>query len=196
VRGAWLLALGLLACSQDELKQQANAAYQGSAEVAHKAASAAGEAAQAAADKTASAANQLAAALPQDPAQSVKDAASSVAKQLAGLDALRAEVAKVYSNEHDLDFLVEPIDSEAQRAFEAKLAAMPSLEVSGLKVGYEEQNTLSLHGKSYSSSFRASWLYQGQKISLAYYSQEKFDAKAFAALLERLVPVAQRYLAP
>lgn len=217
---AALLLLG--ACSAEEAKEKAKAAYDASAAAAGKAADATSELAGKAADTAkglasdakevaqfvasdakdaasgaadaAKGAADAALGLAKDTASAADQTAALMAQKLAALTALREELGKIYKSGYDVDLLLEGVDPAAEKDFAAKLAAMPNLEVAGVTVGYEENSNLSLNGKTYTKSFRASWVYQGKKLSLAYYSSEQFDAKAFAALLEKAVPVVQGFV--
>lgn len=106
----------------------------------------------------------------------------------------KQELDKVYktSKEYDLVVSAEGADDAEMKRHEAAMASMPHVAVGGVTVGYEEQSSRSLHGVSYSKHYRATWIRNGKKIGVSYYSKEEIDAVAFADLLQRLVPIVER----
>lgn len=109
---------------------------------------------------------------------------------------VKAELDKVYKTSRDYDLLVAETgaaDPDAA-AHAARLATMPHVTIGGAKVGYEEDATRSVRGVSYAKHFRASWQRGDDTVHVSYLSKEEYDLVAFAALLERLVPIVEREL--
>lgn len=113
----------------------------------------------------------------------------------AGRDA-KAELDQVYKTDTDYDLVVtaEDANDEETKKHDAALASMPTVTIGGVTVGYEEQTTTNLGGRTYTKHFRATWIRNGRKIGVGYYSMEKIDAVAFAKLLEKLVPIVEKKL--
>lgn len=111
----------------------------------------------------------------------------------AGKDA-KAEFDQVYQTDTDYDLVIaaEDANDEEMKKHEAALASMPTITVNGVTVGYEEQTTYNLGGKTYTKHFRATWVRNGKKIGVSYYSMEKIDLVAFGQLLEKLVPIVEK----
>lgn len=107
--------------------------------------------------------------------------------------ALRAkrELDKVYrtTSGYDLVVAAQDADDAGLRAHAAKIEAMPHVTVKGVTVGYQEDRDRSLRGESYARHFRATFVLKGRTVGVSYYTHEELDLIAFAALLERLVPV-------
>lgn len=108
--------------------------------------------------------------------------------------AAKRELDKVYKTSKDYDLVVsaEDADDAEMKRHEAAMAAMPHVNVGDLTVGYEEQSSRSLKGVSYSKHYRATWIRNGRKLGVSYYSKEEIDAAAFADLLRRLVPIVEK----
>lgn len=103
--------------------------------------------------------------------------------------AAKVELDKAYKSEHDYDLAVEEPDAAKAAEHAKKLEAMPSVEVNGVKVGYEEDSSLSLKGKTYTKHFRATWKREdGKIIRISYFTKETIDLAAFAQLLQKIVP--------
>jgi hypothetical protein len=194
-----------LACSQKDIKQGAEDAKAKAGEAQAALADAAGSVKENAGG--AKAALEGAAAAATAKAGEVKTAAEGLGESLVGaastalaaaekVKSIKLEIDKVYQSKTDYDLVVseEGVDDAAMKAHEAKISALPSVEVKGVKVAYEEVSGRSLNGVSYSRAFGASWVAGGKRYGVTYYSNETIDAKAFAALLEKLVPVVETYL--
>lgn len=110
--------------------------------------------------------------------------------------AVKRELDKVYKTSKDYDLVVsaEDADDAEMKRHEAAMAAMPHVAVGGVTVGCEEQSSRSLKGVSYSKHYRATWVRNGKKIGVSYYSKEEIDAAAFADLLQRLVPIVEKQI--
>lgn len=108
--------------------------------------------------------------------------------------AAKTELDKAYRTEHTYDLAVDDLDSEAAAAHAARLDAMPSIEVKGIRVGYEEDAKLSLRGTTYTKHFRASWKRGDKLVRVSFYTQENLDLVAFAELLGKLVPAVELVL--
>jgi|GEM_PF-5755880 len=106
--------------------------------------------------------------------------------------AAKAELDKVYKTQSSYDLDVTTPAATASHA--AKLAAMPHVTVGGLTVGYEEVSALSITGTSSSRHFRATWRRGDRDVIVGYQTQGAFDLAAFAALLQKLVPVVEKVL--
>lgn len=105
--------------------------------------------------------------------------------------AAKVELDKAYKSEHDYDLAVDDVGSAAAAAHAAKLEAMPSVDINGVRVGYEEDANLSLKGKTYKKHFRASWKRNDKIIRVSYFSKETIDAVAFTKLLAKIVPAVE-----
>ncbi len=129
-----------------------------------------------------------------DKAEAVKDQATAKLFDAAAV-ALRVkgEFDKVYqaAGAYDVQISAEGADDAGMKAHQEKIAAMPHVSVGDLTIGYEEAAEKSLNGTSFTRHFRATWVQNGQKIGLSYYTQEQIDLEAFAKLLVKFVPVVQ-----
>jgi hypothetical protein len=105
---------------------------------------------------------------------------------------VKTELDKVYKTDRDYDLDITRAGASADHA--ARLAAMPHVTVGDVTVGYEASTTTSLHGVSYARHFRATWRRGDEDVIVSYATQEKLDPIAFAALVEKLVPIVDRAL--
>jgi hypothetical protein len=106
----------------------------------------------------------------------------------------KSELDKVYRSTHAWDLDVEDASAEATREHEQQLDKLPSVTVSGVRVGYEEDAKLSLRGTAYAKHFRASWKRGDKIVRVSFYTKEELDLVAFAELLEKLVPAVEAVL--
>ncbi len=103
--------------------------------------------------------------------------------------AAKVELDKAYKSEHDYDLAIEEPDAAQAAEHARKLESMPAVEVSGVRVGYEEDSNLSLKGKTYSKHFRASYKREdGKIVRISYFSKETIDLAEFAKLLQKIIP--------
>jgi len=101
--------------------------------------------------------------------------------------AAKVELDKAYNSEHEYDLAIEEPDAESTHA--KQLEAMPSVEINGVRVGYEQDSNLTLKGKTYTRHFRASWKREDGKIMrVSYFTKETIDLVEFAKLLQKIVP--------
>lgn len=105
---------------------------------------------------------------------------------------VKAELDKVYQSNSDYDLDITRTGASAEQA--SKLAAMPHVTVKGVTVGYEESTTLSLHGVRYKKHFRATWRRGNEDVIVGFATDENLDAAAFAALIEKMVPIVEKQL--
>jgi hypothetical protein len=110
----------------------------------------------------------------------VRDVAGTAAKVKRELDA-------VYRTTYDYDLTVDVGPDD-----EAKLAALPHVDVGGVAVGYEERPGVTLDGVTYTKHFRAIWRRDGRAIGVSFYSKQELDAQGFVALLRTLVPIVEK----
>lgn len=106
----------------------------------------------------------------------------------------KAELDKVYKSDKDYDLAVDTVGSKEAEQHAARLDKMPSVEVKGVRVGYEEDSQLSLRGTTYAKHFRASWKRGDQVVRVSFYTKETLDLVAFAKLLQKLVPAVEAVL--
>lgn len=130
-------------------------------------------------------------------ARAARAHAEEVARaQLRQLDqrtaSVRAELDKVYhtTSSYDLDITTQAATSEHA----AKLAAMPHVTVGELTVGYEQTSGVSITGTSSARHFRATWRRGDRDVIVGYQTESNLDLAAFAALLQKLVPIVERTL--
>jgi len=103
--------------------------------------------------------------------------------------AAKVELDKAYKSEHDYDLAIDEPDAAKAAEHAKQLETMPSVEVNGVRVGYEEDSSLSLKGKTYSKHFRASYKRQdGKIIRISYFTKETIDLVQFAKLLQKIIP--------
>jgi hypothetical protein len=102
--------------------------------------------------------------------------------------AAKVELDKAYKSDHEYDLAIDEAGSTDAAAHAAKLEQMPSVDINGVRVGYEEDSNLSLKGKTYTKHFRASWKRGDKIVRVSFYTKETIDAVAFAKLLQKLVP--------
>lgn len=105
--------------------------------------------------------------------------------------AAKVELDKAYKTDKAYDLAVDDVGSADAAAHAAKLEAMPSVEINGVRVGYEEDSNLSLRGTTYSKHFRASWKRGDKIVRVSFFTKETMDLVAFAELLKKLVPAVQ-----
>jgi hypothetical protein len=105
---------------------------------------------------------------------------------------VKRELDKVYKSTKDYDVILE--EGPSLDEHQQELARLPHVSVGGVDVAYEETSSLSLNGVSYAKHFRATWRRGDRVIAVSYYSQERIDAKAFAALLGVIVPAVEKQL--
>jgi hypothetical protein len=104
----------------------------------------------------------------------------------------KVELAKVYKSDHDYDLAIDAPDSAEAKAHAARMEKMPSVDIKGVRVAYEEDSQLSLRGTQYMKHFRATWKRSdGKVVRVSFYTKETLDAVAFAQLLGKLVPVVE-----
>ena len=109
--------------------------------------------------------------------------------------AAKTELDKVYKSKTDYALAVDEVGSADAAAHAERLETMPSVDVKGLRVGYEEDSALSLRGTTYMKHFRASWKRKdGKIVRVSFYTKETIDVAAFAALLGKLVPAVEAIL--
>ena len=105
------------------------------------------------------------------------------------------ELDKVYKTDKDYALAVDDAASEDAAKHAERLDKMPSVEIKGLRVGYEEDSNLSLRGTTYSKHFRASWKRgDGKIVRVSFFTKEQLDLVAFAQLLHKIVPAVQTVL--
>jgi outer membrane lipoprotein-sorting protein len=126
----------------------------------------------------------------------IEDAKKKVFDAAAASKQAKSEFDQVYRTDSDYDLAIsaEDANDEEMKKHEAALNTMPTITVQGVTVGYEEQTTTNLGGRTYTKHYRATWCRNGRKIGVGYYSMEKIDAQAFAKLLEKLVPIVEKRL--
>jgi hypothetical protein len=109
---------------------------------------------------------------------------------------VKAELDKVYKTSKDYDLFVAETGASdpGTAAHAARLAAMPHVTIGDVTVGYEEDSTRSIRGVSYAKHFRASWTRGAETVHVSFFSKEELDVVAFAAVLEKLVPIVERQL--
>jgi len=109
---------------------------------------------------------------------------------------VKAELDKVYKTDTDYELAVSRIDADDQAAsaHAARLQAMPTVTIGAVTVGYVDESERSLRGVRYARHFRASWRRSDDLVWVSYFSREELDAAAFAALLQKLVPLVEREL--
>jgi len=105
--------------------------------------------------------------------------------------AAKVELDKAYKSDHAYDLAVDDVGSAEAAAEQARIDKMPSVDIKGVRVAYEEDSNLSLKGKTFTKHFRASWKHGEKIIRVSFYTQETIDAVAFAALLAKLFPAVQ-----
>jgi hypothetical protein len=124
-------------------------------------------------------------------ASQAQEQVGRAATELRGAIALgrkvKAEIDKVYKTDTDYDLTVT-----ADAEHDAALDRLPHVTIDGVTVGYEETSSRSLDGVAYAKHFRATWRRGDRTINVSYYSRKEVDAKAFVAVLERLVPIVER----
>ncbi len=126
-------------------------------------------------------------------AEAAVDRAAATARDATGLArTVKAELDKVYKSERDYDLDITRTGASGSHA--ARLAAMPHVRVGDVTVGYEESASTSLHGIGYARHFRATWRRDGEDVIVSYATQEEIDAVAFAALVQKLVPIVEKQL--
>jgi len=106
----------------------------------------------------------------------------------------KVELDKVYKTDNAYELAVDEVGSAEAEIHAKRLEKMPSIEIKGVRVGYEEDSNLSLRGTTYSKHFRASWKRKDKIIRVSFYTKETIDAAAFAQLLAKLVPVVDTVL--
>lgn len=130
-----------------------------------------------------------------DLAKSVKDKTVAVVDTLAErTKAVKAELDKVYKTDNAYDLAVDDLDSAEAAAHAARMDSMPSVDVNGVRVAYEEDANRSLRGTTYTKHFRASWKHQDKIIRVSFYTKESLDIVAFAALIQKIVPAVQMFI--
>ena len=105
--------------------------------------------------------------------------------------AAKVELDKAYKTDHAYDLAIDDVGSAEAAAHAARMAEMPSVDIKGVRVAYEEDSNLSLRGSSYSKHFRASWKRNDKIIRVSFYTKETIDAVAFAQLLAKIVPAVE-----
>jgi hypothetical protein len=126
-------------------------------------------------------------------AKEAKSEATKATERALGLGKrVKNELDKVYKTTKDYDVIIE--EGPALAEHDAKLAAMPHVNIGGLDVAYEESSTLSVNGSSYSKHFRATWRDGDRVVAISYFTKEEIDAAAFIELLKMLIPIVQRQL--
>lgn len=107
----------------------------------------------------------------------------------------KAELDKVYKSNTDYALAVDEVGSDDAAKHAAQLDKMPSVEVKGVRVGYEEDSQLSLRGTTYAKHFRASWKRSDNKVvRVSFYTKETLDLVAFAQLLQKIVPAVEKVI--
>jgi hypothetical protein len=106
----------------------------------------------------------------------------------------KSELGKVYKSEQDYDIAVEDATAEKAAEHAARLAQMPSVDIKGVKVGYEEDSKLSLRGTTYAKHFRASWKRGDKIVRVSFFTKSTMDAVAFVELLHKIVPAVETVL--
>jgi hypothetical protein len=124
----------------------------------------------------------------------IDTAGEAVAKAIVLGKGAKAELDKVYRTQHDYALAVDELGSQDAEQHAARLDAMPSIEVRGVRVGYEEDSELSLRGTTYSKHFRASWKRGDKIVRVSFYTKETLDLVAFAQLLQKLIPAVETVL--
>jgi hypothetical protein len=106
---------------------------------------------------------------------------------------VKGEIDKVYkaTGAYDVQISAEGADDAGMKAHQEKVAAMPHVSLGDITIGYEESGEKTLNGTTFSRHFRATWVQNGQKVGLSYYTKEQLDLQAFAKLLVKFVPVVQ-----
>lgn len=105
---------------------------------------------------------------------------------------VKTELDRVYKTSTDYDLTVTTTDADDSSA--AALAAMPTITVGDLTVGYEASAGHSTTGVNRSRKFRARWRHGPRTVHVGYASSEELDAAAFAALLQKMVPIVEAQL--
>jgi hypothetical protein len=219
-----LLVALLAACSKEEAKQKYEATKSKAGELANAAgekatvlAADAKDAAIAAKDKAgelASAAGEKAGELAAD-AKDAAIVAGEKAGELAGVakdkisglisgaasaadvvGSVKKEFDKVYQSAttYDLAISTEGVDDAAMKKLEAEVAGLPTIEVGGAKIAYQDSSATTINNVTYAKSFGAVWVVGGKKIGLTFYTQQNIDTVAFAETLQKLVPVVEKYV--
>ena len=106
----------------------------------------------------------------------------------------KTELDKVYKTDKDYELAVDTVGSKEAEQHATRLDKMSSVEVKGVRVGYEEDSQRSLRGMTYAKHFRASWKRGDQVVRVSFYTKETLDLVAFAKLLHELVPAVEAVL--
>lgn len=109
---------------------------------------------------------------------------------------VKSELDKVYKTTHDYDLAVDDVaaSSPEGEAHAKDLAALPSVTVGDVKVGYREDVSRSVGGVTYAKHFRATWRRGDRVYRVSYFTSEQLDAVAFADLVQRVVPLVEKAL--
>jgi hypothetical protein len=207
----WLVVLVLaFACSKDEAKDSAGKAKEKASslggDVKDKMFSVGDDVRAKAKELGADAKSKVGAAtdVVGNAADQVVDTAGSVATSVADTATgalatgkrVKAELDKVYKTTHDYDIAVDEVGTStpAGEAHAKQLDAMPSVKVGDATVGYTEDLARSVGGVTRSKHFRASWRRGDKIVRVSFFTSERIDAVAFAALLRELVPIVERVL--
>ncbi|MBA3503431.1 MAG: hypothetical protein M4D80_11830 [Myxococcota bacterium] len=105
--------------------------------------------------------------------------------------AAKVELDKAYKSDSEYDLAIDDVDSAEAAAHAAKMDKLPSVDVKGVRVAYEEDSNLSLRGTTYKKHFRASWKRNDKIIRVSFFTKETIDAVAFAQLLAKIVPAVE-----
>ena len=180
-------ARDVVAQAKDKTAEMAGGAKDKLGEMAGKAVDTAGEAADKAGDTAGKAADKA--------GEAVDKVGEAYDKALVLGRGAKAELDKVYKTDKDYALAVDDVASEDAGKHAERLDKMPSIEIKGVRVGYEEDSNLSLRGTTYSKHFRASWKRgDGKLVRVSFYTKEQLDLVAFAQLLQKLVPAVQTVL--
>jgi hypothetical protein len=124
----------------------------------------------------------------EDDARSAGRRVESEVRDVVGTAAtVKRELDQVYRTTYDYDLTVGVGPDD-----EAKLAALPHVDVGGVAVGYEEHPGVTLRGVTYTKHFRAIWRRDGRTYGVSFYSKQELDVKELGELLGHLVPIVER----
>jgi hypothetical protein len=106
----------------------------------------------------------------------------------------KVELDKVYKTDNAYDLAVDDVGSAEAEIHAKRLEKMPSIDIKGVRVGYEEDSNLSLRGTTYNKHFRASWKRGDKIVRVSFYTKQTLDVVAFAELLAKIVPAVEAVL--
>lgn len=105
--------------------------------------------------------------------------------------AAKVELDKAYKSDNEYDLAVDDIGSEQAAIHASRLEKMPSIEVNGVRVGYEEDSNLSLRGTTYAKHFRMSWKRGDKIVRVSFYSKQTIDIVELTKLIAKIVPAVE-----